>query len=282
MPIPGSSPHVTSARGSPDEGKGRRKVLIRAAAWSIAVWLVCIDPAAAEVRRRTGCAYDRSTGEMLYVETHEERFHAQRPVGARVLYTDPEGRRFAEKSVDFSGRAVMPRFHFENSATGHAEGLESSGDGLTVLFRKSRTSELRRTRLDGAVRGIADAGFDHFIGGHWSRLMRERKIVRPFLIPSLGRFVDFRIRRVDPAPAQPEGEVGFVLEADSALLRLLAPTVRVDYTAGNRRLLRYTGPSNVRDGAGSNFDVVIVFAETPACAGALRDASVPDREPAAG
>ena len=257
-------------------------MLIRAAIWSIAVWLACIGPAAAEIRQRTGCAYDRSTGEMLYVETHEERFHARRPVSAKVLYTDPEGRRFAEKSVDFSGDAVMPRFYFENSATGHAEGLESSGGGLTVLFRKSRTADVRRTRLDGAVRGIVDAGFDHFIGRHWSRLMRERKVVRPFLIPSLGRFVDFRIRRVDPGPGQPEGEVGFVLEADSALLRLLAPAVRVDYEARNRRLRRYTGVSNVRDESGGNFDVVIVFAETPACAGALRDAPAPNREPEAG
>ena len=262
----------------------RRNAVIRAATGSIAVCLVClvcIDPAVAEVRQRTGCAYDRSTGEMLYVETHEERFHAQRPVSARVLYTDPEGRRFAEKSVDFSGGAVMPRFHFENSATGHAEGLESSGGGLTVLFRESQASDVRRTRLDGAVRGIADAGFDHFIGAHWSRLMRERKVVRPFLIPSLGRFVDFRIRRVESGPAQPEGEVGFVLEADSALLRLLVPAVRVDYTAGDRRLRRYTGLSNVRDESGSNFDVVIVFAEAPACAGALRGPGAPIRRQAA-
>ena len=132
------------------------------------------------------------------------------------------------------------------------------------------------------MRGIADAGFDHFIGEHWSWLMRERKVVRPFLIPSLGRFVNFRIRRVDPGPAQPEGEVGFVLEADSALLRLLAPAVRVDYTDGNRRLRRYIGLSNVRDESGSNFDVVIVFAETPACASALCDVPAPNREPAAG
>lgn len=255
--------------------------MIRAAVWSITVWLVCVDSATAEIRRRAGCAHDRSTGEALYAEIHEERFHAGRIVSARVRYTNPEGRGFAEKFLDFSVSAQMPRFYFENSATGHAEGLESDGDGLTVLFRESRASGMRRSRPDGAAGGIADAGFDHFIGKHWSRLMRERGLVRPFLIPSLGRFVDFRIRRVESGPMRPEGEVGFILEADSALLRLLVPAVRVDYTAGDRRLRRYTGLSNVRDESGRNFDVVIVFADAPACAGALRGRGAPVRRQAA-
>ena len=217
---------------------------------------------AEEVRQRTGCAYERTTGELLYVEMHEERIEAGRVVAARVRYADSEGRRLAEKAVDFSGDPERPLFRFENTATGHLEGLESDSGTLVSFFRKSATSTERRSRLAPAGRPIADSGFDRFIESSWARLMRGERIVRPFLVPSRGRFVDIAIRRVESGSAR---EAVFVLEMDSALLRLVVAPIRVAYAVADRRLVRYIGLSNVRDARGRNFDARIVFEEPPAC-----------------
>ncbi len=239
-----------------------RRVLSR---W-LAVWLLLASGggAAEEVRERTGCAYERTTGELLYVETHEERIEAGQVVAARVHYSDPEGRPLAAKTVDFTGDPERPLFRFENMATGHLEGLESDGGTLVLFFRRSATSTEQRSRLEPVRDPIVDAGFDRFIESSWDRLMRGERIVRPFLIPSRGRFVDVAIRQV---PSDSAREAVFVLEVDSVLLRLVVAPIRVTYALAVRRLLRYTGLSNVRDARGKNYDARIVFEEPPSCVG---------------
>ena len=172
-----------------------------------------------------------------------------------MVYTDTAGRPFARKSVDFSRNPQMPSFRFENTATGHLEAMESGQTGKTVTYRESHTSEVSRTDLEIGANGIADAGFDRFIERNWEQLLAG-PLVRPFLVPSTGSFIDFRVRHEKSDSA---GESQFVLEVDSALLRLVVDPITVVYSTSDRMLLRYSGLSNVRDEAGDNYDVSIIY-----------------------
>ena len=49
------------------------------------------------------------------------------------------------------------------------------------------------------------------------------------------------------------------MEFSSWILRLLAPTLEVDYDRATRRLLRYRGPSNLADASGNNPEVEIAY-----------------------
>ena len=77
-----------------------------------------------------------------------------------------------------------------------------------------------------------------------------RRFVRQFLVPSRQAFMSFRIRR---APPRDGGDaVGFLLEVDSAFLRLLVPSMLAVYDDRSRRLLHYEGLSNLRDAVRSD------------------------------
>ena len=106
----------------------------------------------------------------------------------------------------------------------------------------------------------SDAGFDRFIEEHWDELVAGTTFVRRFLVPSRLDFMDFRIRL--DAPRETEGAVGFVLELDSVLLRLLVPPIIAIYDTTSRRLLRYEGLSNLHDEGGDNHRVRIDFEYT--------------------
>ena len=214
------------------------------------------------MRVRTGVACDRSSGEPLYRELHEERWKGSRLVEDRVTYSRPDGEVFATKRVDYRADLVAPEFELIDSATGHGEALERQGETLVVRYRASQGEPARSATVPSTVGLIADAGFDRFIAGSWDRLVAGEPVVRPFLIPSRLGSVDMRIRRL--SRGGDEGAVAFEVAIDSALLRLVVPAIRVWYDAATRALLRYEGTSNLRGADGRNLDVTIVFSPTAA------------------
>lgn len=211
------------------------------------------------MRVRTGVACERSTGEPLYREVHEERREGDRVVEDRVTYSDPGGEVFATKRVDFRADAVAPDFELVDSASGHREALERVGDALVVRYRAPGGAPERSAALPPGAALIADAGFDRFIERSWGRLMAGEAMVRPFLIPSRLGPVDMRIRRLRRAGVAGHGDIEFELAIDSALLRLVVPAIRVHYDASMRTLLRYEGISNLRGADGRNLHVTIEF-----------------------
>lgn len=208
---------------------------------------------------RTGVACDRSSGEPLYRELHEERWEAGRLVEDRVTYRRPAGEVFATKWVDYRTNPFTPDFELVNSATGHTEGLQRAADVLVVRYRASQGEPERSATLPFPAEFIADAGFDRFIEQSWDRLLAGETVVRPFLIPSRLGVVDMRIRRLARGAAAGERAIAFELAIDSLLLRLIVPAIRVVYDRSARTLLRYDGTSNLRGADGRNLDVTIEF-----------------------
>ncbi|MDX1432861.1 MAG: hypothetical protein R3286_10470 [Gammaproteobacteria bacterium] len=212
-----------------------------------------------EIRERVGYAYDLETNRFLYTENHYETLRAGEVIADIVTYRDPSGRPFARKHVDYGERPTMPDFRLHNFETGHIEGAERRQNGVEVAFRELDGRELRRELLRTLEQGVIDAGFDRFIERNWDALTRGEALTRSFLVPGRLEYYDFRITRV----AGGGDEITFALEPDTMLIRLFAPRILVTYALPSRRLLRYEGVSNLRDAAGDNYQVRIVFPDAP-------------------
>lgn len=173
-----------------------------------------------------------------------------------VTYIGFDDREFAAKSVRFDGDPALPTFLLEDRRTGHVEGAMPTAGGLEVRFRERRGAPLKRGVVEPPPVAMADAGIDRFVETRWDALVGGETVKVTFLVPSRLDFIDFRIRLVDaPGP----DTVAFVMEVDSALLRLVVPTVTVVYDRASGRLLRYEGLSNLRDDSGDNPRVRIDF-----------------------
>ncbi len=255
-----------------------------------------LDPQGSQIRIRAGFACDRPSGEFLYLEVHEEKWEQEGLVEDRVGYRSPAGREFAFKRVDYRASPLAPDFALEDRKTGHRESarrVPQSGD-LEVTYRapqdtpenapqKNPPKKTENALVQSALVAkqgapIIDAGFDRLVVQSWDRLLAGETISRPFLIPSLLGFVDMRLRLLPhqsdhQSDAMPEekGEgstapipsssslVAFELAIDSFWARLFVPAIRVYYESTSRELVRYEGPSNLRDAKGDNFDVTIDF-----------------------
>lgn len=212
----------------------------------------------AKVLERVGYAYDLSTGELIYTEQHKEKLSNNKVQTSTVFYRDNAGKLFAKKQLDFRKNTTSPLFELINSANGHQEGVRYVNSIRQIFFRKTIKDELEVAELTVPKDAIIDGGFDRFIEENWKALMAGEKFVRPFLVPSFQRFVDFKIymKQLDK-----QGDPVFVLETNSFLLRVLSSKVLVTYNKTDGTLRRYEGISNIRNQKGDNYKVRVEFLE---------------------
>lgn len=208
---------------------------------------------------RIGYAYDRDSRELLYVENHHEIYVDDKLFHAWVIYKDTDEQTFATKTVDFSGNRFMPEFSLVNNRTGHQEQTRYLQKGYEVGFAQAHTDTLETALLDNAVDGISDAGFDNFIIDHWQEIINGRRFQRYFLVPSMKRFIKFRIYQ---EAIQEQGDRSFRIiriEPSNFLVRAIAGTNRLYYDSHRPVLRKFKGVSNLRNQAGKNYRVIIDY-----------------------
>ena len=223
--------------------------------WVVLVVLASAGgPLLAAVHSVEGAARDPVSGNLLYREQHLVRSADARPVERLVLYRCPGGEAFARKRVDYRPSLLAPSFALEDARAGYREGLRRA-DGKTVVW----SGQDAPRALSGAATGlVADAGFDEFLRTHWASLLAGRAQPLAFVVPSLGRSLAFQVRprgrgEIDGAPVEQ-----FRLKLDG-LLGAVGPNMEVAYDAGDRRLRRFTGLTNLRDDRGRQMRARIDF-----------------------
>jgi hypothetical protein len=150
-----------------------------------------------------------------------------------------------------------PDFLLEDSSTGLREGVRSADDGRSVFFRRDRAVAEKARPLPQDPELVADAGFDEFIRAHWQALMEGRDLALHFLVPSRLGDLAFEVRHIRSGTIEGLPAETFRLKLAGVLGWLTSP-IEASYDAGHV-LLRYDGLSDLRDAAGNNIPVQIIF-----------------------
>jgi len=183
-----------------------------------------------------GEAFDRDDGRLVYREYH---FCSPDGLTCTVDYRDGTGQPIAFKELDYTGNPYGPALVMRDLRSGGEEVLAFSD----------------RTDL------VVDAGFDNFVRSRWEELNRGETVVFPFQVVGIGRPLKMR------ANAMPDGceasELCLQVSVDSWFLGLLAEPIELSYSRTSRRLLRFSGVSNLRDGGGRSHSVDILYDYTP-------------------
>lgn len=207
--------------------------------------------AADDTERFTGVARG-ADGAVLYVEDHEVRRAGDRLVSAHTVYRDPAGRTLAVLRTDFTADPFAPSYVFEDLRGAPVEAVARTPGGLEL-----RSGD-RTRRLVAAAPArplVAGQGLDRLVRARLPEVAGGARLELAYAIPSRLDAYDLRVR----ALAAGGRTVSVRAEFSSWILRLLAPSLEVEYDRETRRLLRYRGVSNLTfDGA--NPDVEITYA----------------------
>jgi hypothetical protein len=204
-----------------------------------------------------GDARNPKTDRLIYREAHLIRREAERPVERLVLYRCPNGVAFARKTVDYRRSALAPEFELTD-VRGYREGLRREG-GKTLVWSGADAPRALGTSKTPLV---ADAGFDEFLRQRWPQLAAGRPQPLTFAVPAFGRSLPFKIHSTGDRVESGHRLHRFELRLDT-LLGVVTSAIRVDYDTNDRRLRRFTGPTNIRDARGNQIEARIDFPQAP-------------------
>jgi hypothetical protein len=211
-------------------------------------------PAQERLERFSGTARSPG-GAVSYLEEHVVRRAGERLLGAVTTYTDEAGRILAVLRTDFSADPFAPSYEFEDLRHGEREAVEVGPEAVR-LAAPGRMRTLPRPAERGP-RLVTGQGLDRLVQASLEALAGGQELAVAYAIPARLDTFRFRVRALEPRPE--EAVLRVRVEIASALLRLFAPSLEVDYDRTTRRLLRYRGVSNLADGQGRRQDVEIRY-----------------------
>lgn len=207
--------------------------------------LLCGGAAHAEPSRLTpfaeGEAFDRESGTLLYRELHDCASDLRH---CTVRYKDTEGELIALKQLDYGRDMTAPSL-------------------VMTDYRRDREIRIPFTEESGLF--VVDAGFDNFVRAQWDTLADGQPVTFRFRGVGFDSPVSMKIGVDDGRDCNPEN-LCLAVNIDSWLLSSFIDPIRLSYTRNDRRLLRYSGISNLRDESGEALyvDIHYVYPATPA------------------
>lgn len=218
-------------------------------------WPAAGVPAGAQ--RHDGIAYRRGSEDVVYRESHW-RYTEAGQERRLVLYRCPDGLPFARKLLIGSADTAAPDFEFVDARDGYREGVRRRAGVREVYWQASATSPERSESVNLGADSVVDAGFDAFVRTHWAALIEGRPRAAAFLLPSEFNSLPLVLRKTSASGSGLTTQ--FTLRA-AVWYAFALPEITLIYRNGDRRLLRFTGVSTIRDARGRRQSVDVVFPE---------------------
>jgi len=220
------------------------------AALVVATLVISSSVALADTQKYTGTAYGPG-GAVLYREQHVVIENNGRPERSTTTYFDAKGNTIGRLESNYARSAYAPDYTFKDLRSGKTEAARK--DGSAVVLRFGDKEKRQSVSADDTV--VLGQGMHHFVRLNLDRLSKQSMSV-VFGIPSRLDTYTFRIR---PTGTPSNGVVRLRIESDSWVVRAFAPYLEVDYEIATKRLLRYSGVSNIEGPGGETQNVVIVY-----------------------
>lgn len=210
-------------------------------------------------RTYTGYAYELNSDAFIYTEHHEEFRRDGVLLADRVTYKKPDGSVIAQKVVRFDQNTVAPDFLKEDYRTGFQEGATQDKTHLTLLLKRTADGDMKKTKLQKPEDLVIDAGFNQYVIQHWDALLKGKRQVFKFAIPTRNEYFQFRLEKSGTEQIEGRETVVFRMALNAFLFRLFVDDIIVGYDAETKSLSFYKGLSNIRDNDGELYKAMIKF-----------------------
>lgn len=224
--------------------------------WSrigLLLWIgACFSANAQEpVYVTTGTAYESDTTRVIY----REAYTALNDQGeVKVDYFTPDGKKFASKTLWFTGEPYQPTFElkdFRNNET-----VSAKFENARLILRFQDRGGPRGTTLFEHAGMVIDAGYDSFIQLNWDKLIKGKELSFEYALPKRLSSVKLRVEKVDPktSPAYDkvmgQNWVYFKLQPAKKWVSIFSDPIHLAYDPNGKYLMRFYGRSSLDDARG--------------------------------
>lgn len=211
-----------------------------------------------KIEKLTGEAHLLESDKLLYREENETHFLGGTLRSIHTRYVAADGKLLAELDSRFAQNPYLPESHFIDHRDQYTYSIYVSEDGKTVTVeqqdgpkkpveKKSFPMKPNLMTLQGALLSLHE---------NWPKLASGEEVHIRYIVPS--RLDEYGVV-IKLQKSAPKGELQLLLEMESRMIRLFAPSMNLRYSTSNQRLLEFSGASNLLDEAGKIQKVRITY-----------------------
>lgn len=202
-------------------------------------------------------------GEMVYREYHELiTNNAGLAAQVTTYYTKPDSKKpFAKLvSVFDQNNNSVPRTLYEDERFNHKEEVSFENNGQTMLIRQTdlKRDRSKESRLKVTEEMVHGQGYHNFILANFDTFKPGRTLELDFVVPSRMTSYTFELTALGVTKKNPD-MVGYQLDIKNWFLRMFADKIVVEYDVQTRRLMSYTGLTNIQDDKGQSQTLAVTF-----------------------
>ena len=207
-----------------------------------------------------GSAYDTERKAPAYVEEITEKYLGEKHVLTHTSFLGPDGKRMAERSLDFGRHDFKPDYIYRDFRNGYEEGAQVGASDIRVHFRDSSKEPLKEKRIKVPEPCIINGGVGEFVKQRWADIAAGKQVPFNMVIPArldYFKFVAYVDRKYELTAAESKGRkyLPVIIEPKSTVLSMLLPTIVMYEDVGTKRLIHYQGIVNVADAKGRSLRV---------------------------
>jgi hypothetical protein len=184
-------------------------------------------------------------GKLVYTETHTITLDNGKIKSSETVYTDPKGGILARLTNDYSKSISLPEHLMQDLLHKNKHGLRYLQ--LTpVMFNQDEKEEEETKKINpNDYKGkllVGGQGLHYYLVSNFEDVLKQETLKLKFAIPGRLDVYDFYLKVRSKSPEK----VIFEVEIDNWFLKLFAPKLKMVYDPIKKRLISYSGLSNIR------------------------------------
>lgn len=198
-------------------------------------------------------------GELTYKEQHKVLFNDQKVLTANTMYLDASGKVIGEMSSDFTKMITTPDYEYKDLRSGISHGIKIDGENIK-LWHKNKTGQLAETTFfknqfakEALIVGCQ--GLHYYLIDNLDLVKEKKTIPIVYFMPGKLDYYKFTLK----LDREDSDFIYLKLSIDSFILKLFTSSLDLKYRKSDRRLIQFSGLSNITDDKDQLQKVVIDY-----------------------
>jgi hypothetical protein len=184
-------------------------------------------------------------GKLVYRELHTVVLDKGNVRSSETVYTDPRGNVLARLTNDYSKSVNLPEHLMLDTIHKNKHGLRYIKD-TPVMFNQDEKDDEETKKINvNDYKGklvVGGQGLHYYIVSNFEEILKKGNLKLKFVIPGRLDAYDFYLKVLTKS----QNKVVFEVEIDNWFLKLFAPRLKMVYDPITKRLISYSGLSNIR------------------------------------
>jgi hypothetical protein len=220
---------------------------------------VSLAQATARFEKYSSVARNKDS-QIAYREDHHVEFASTRVQNAKTVYLDSNKKPIGEMNSDFSKKITLPDYTYADLRNGSSHGIRLNNNKI-ALWRKDKdkkeeSREFDESQFKADTLIVGCQGLHYYLIENMDQIRSRKKIPVAYFMPGKLDYYNFTLT----VEKEDDQFLYLNLSINNLIFKMFTSSLKMKYRKSDRRLVEYSGLSNITDDKNQLQNVVIEYA----------------------